>query len=127
MLLKIAKQVARAASHSSKCPRQKKAMQRFSSSTAMTSEDSGINRGYAGGGRREGVTVAAGHLQDIEQSVMCAAAYRSWTAKSRKKPHASVIELAKRSSSAYLDNRGALLTDQWLTSSIYSQRCYHRG
>jgi hypothetical protein len=66
------------------------------------------------GVRRERVTVAAGHLQDIEQSVMCAAAYRSWTARSRKKPHASVIELSKRSSSAYLDNRGALLTDQWL-------------
>src|SRR5690349_20737228 len=59
---------------------------------------------------------------------MCGAAYRSWTARSWKRPHASVIELSKRSSSGYLDNRGALLiaVHQWLTSSIYSQRCYHR-
>src|SRR6185436_12112435 len=60
---------------------------------------------------------------------MCGAAYRSWTARSWKKPHANVIELSKTSSIVYLDNRGALLTavHQWLTSSIYSQRCYYRG
>src|SRR6185369_6131947 len=60
---------------------------------------------------------------------MCGSAYRSWTARSWKKPHASVIELSKTSSIVYLDNRGALLTavHQWLTSSIYSQLCQHRG
>ena len=62
------------------------------------------------GVRREGVTLAAGHLQDIEQSVMCGAAYRSWTARSWKILRASVIELSKRSSSGYLDNRGASVT-----------------
>src|SRR5688572_1451249 len=60
---------------------------------------------------------------------MCGAASRSWTVRSWKKPHASVIESSKTSSIAYLDNRGALLTavDQWSTDSIYSQRCYHSG
>ncbi len=41
---------------------------------------------------------------------MCGAAYRSWTARNWKKPHASVTELSETSSIAYLDNRGALLT-----------------
>src|SRR5690349_5872036 len=59
---------------------------------------------------------------------MCGAAYRFWTARSWKKAHASVIELSKRSSIAYLDNRGTSHRRRsMLTSSIYSQRWYHRG
>src|SRR5689334_2909245 len=59
---------------------------------------------------------------------MCGAAYRSWTARSWKKPPASVIELSKRSSSGYLDNGGALVTavHQWLRN-VCSQLCQRRG
>jgi hypothetical protein len=68
------------------------------------------------GVRREGVTVAAGHLQDIEQSVMCGATYRFWTVRSWKRPHASVIELSKRSLIAYLNNRRAILTSDMVNA-----------
>jgi hypothetical protein len=45
-----------------------------------------------------------------EQSVMCGAAYRSWTARNWKIPHASVTELSKTSLIGYSNNRRAILS-----------------
>ena len=44
------------------------------------------------------------------------AAYRFWTVRSWKRPHASVIELSKRSLIAYLNNRRAILTSDMVNA-----------
>src|ERR1041385_6756723 len=58
---------------------------------------------------------------------MCGAAYRFWTVRSWKRPHASVIELSKRSLIAYLNNRRAIPHPTWSMRSICAQRCNHSG
>src|ERR1041384_5758509 len=70
------------------------------------------------GVRREGVRWLRVTFRTSEQSVMCGAAYRSWTGRNWKIPHASVTELSKTSLIGYSNNRRAIS----LSGGVYNSR-----